>query len=868
MNLTSHSLSPFNFLANLVLQIHQAYFGAVNGTSHGQLASSLADKHLRSFLAGFTDRPGVPPAGYVLQPYLAATSFENYYLVCRTWPDTAVERQGMVFTHVLMLPLQQLAEVSELGTILNLLLSDPPSLAERSIALAPLTLDVPGVSPIDLGSEVPVSWLAVIKHLVDTPELTSVYTLGEAVCFQALLEALWHGLPVSLRAKLSWGIRFAPPGRKDITPLLVYVPAELEVKWRGEEVIQLATDEMNVPELPVDQLIFSRTHGVIFYEFLVAIEVSPQSFATLKRCQRAFQQYENLLAGTADVGELLALVRTIRQLQPDPDKARIIKSQAIEALTAGLLAGGVTEALALRAVPMDPFHTGIERLGYAVGIIVQNTFITANPDPTLQGNLLKYLAEPNPAIIEKWWRKAATASFTLTLAEGSESAAKAIWLGLSGAENVYTYVLTIIPHSSLWEQVLIKTVPPSLPVEVAEAVANFSDKRNWWGLFAASVGAAHAPAEALRKLVTAEKRLDIPVSPRVSELAKRVADVELIELAVELQNHQLEELAGEACARNPKLLASIDVIEQSWRTIWSISLSYSKSITVGLSKPTETINTFLGEVANGRAIDIQPLELIADSTYANVLHLPDRTALWDKLPIKLQPKFAAATLDELVEEILANNWDGAIEPILTKRAQSIDFIGKFLGLKRNDPVAVLTANSFLNNLTDNYLKDYISHLDTIDGIVASHLGKLVSNKRWALSANAILSKAKHNANFSLALSECSNMFSGLDRLIYHKLFGHQVTSDDAWNALENLMIALYEEGPSQGHIWKKAGGDVTKFTNTQTRRAQWESAIALLRDGGGGKDISAETLIHSALRDFKNNPNLQALANSQHLFKL
>ncbi|QKG51826.1 effector-associated domain EAD1-containing protein [Hymenobacter sp. BRD67] len=850
-----------------MLQIHQAYFGAVNGTSHGQLASSLGDKNLRSFLAGFTDRPGVPPAGYTLQPYLAATSFENYYLICRTWPDVAVERQGMVFTHVLMLPIQQLAEAPALGPVLDLLLNAPPSLAERPTTLNPFTLSASDSKLPESASEVPASWLVITKHLVDSSELTPVYAFSDAVHFQALLEALWHGLPVSLRARLSWGIRFTPPGSRDVTPLLVYVPAELEVKWRGKGVIQLDTDEMKTPELPIDQLLFGNEQGSNFRDFVAAIEVGPQSFEALKRCQRAFQQYKNLLTATADVGELLALVRTLRQLQPDPGKAIDIKRQSIKALTEALLTDGATEAMALRAVPMESFQTGAEQLGKAVGVVIERAVTAANSDPTLQGNLLQYLAEANPAIIESWWHEAAATAFTQTLSAGSEAAAKVIWLGLAGNPNVRAYVLETVPDTAAWEQVLSQTVPASLSTVTADVVTTFSVRRNWWDLFAAAVGAAYAPAEAVRKQVKAENGLHLSTSTRVSKLAKKVADSDLVELAVELRSKQLQELAGDACGRNPKLLALIDASQQSWRAIWSVSLSYTKSLTAGLSKPKETIDVFLTEVSTGRANDTQILELIAASTFANVLHLPERSNLWDKLPTRLQSKFIVATLDELVEEILANSWEGDIEPVLVKRAQSIEFIGKFLREKRNDPAAVLSVNTLLQNLTDAYLKDYINNLISINGIVAVQLGQLVAVQGWNLSARSILEKARYNTDFLPALNECAGMFGFIDKLIHSKLFGHQVTKADAWSAFEETMAHLYEEGPDKDNIWKRAGGDVTKLTNAQSRRAQWTAAIGLLRYGGGGKKISAESLIRAALDDYKNNSNLQALAGLQHLFK-
>ena len=54
------------------------------------------------------------------------------------------------------------------------------------------------------------------------------------------------------------------------------------------------------------------------------------------------------------------------------------------------------------------------------------------------------------------------------------------------------------------------------------------------------------------------------------------------------------------------------------------------------------------------------------------------------------------------------------------------------------------------------------------------------------------------------------------------------------NNLVNKLSSLYEKGPEEKNIWKRAGGDVSILTNDENRKSQWYSAIDTLNKGGGG----------------------------------
>ncbi len=76
--------------------------------------------------------------------------------------------------------------------------------------------------------------------------------------------------------------------------------------------------------------------------------------------------------------------------------------------------------------------------------------------------------------------------------------------------------------------------------------------------------------------------------------------------------------------------------------------------------------------------------------------------------------------------------------------------------------------------------------------------------------------------------------------------------------LSKVLADLYREGPGDNEIWSRAGGDLSRLTLGGSGLAMWHSALRLLRRGGGGADITIDTLVATALDDFPDNFELEA----------
>ncbi|KAB7647437.1 effector-associated domain EAD1-containing protein [Polymorphobacter fuscus] len=77
--------------------------------------------------------------------------------------------------------------------------------------------------------------------------------------------------------------------------------------------------------------------------------------------------------------------------------------------------------------------------------------------------------------------------------------------------------------------------------------------------------------------------------------------------------------------------------------------------------------------------------------------------------------------------------------------------------------------------------------------------------------------------------------------------------------IEQILPDLFPLGPTDQDIWLRAGGDVSRLRLSGNGRAQWYGALRLISQGGGGGNISRDSLIDAALDEFPAHRELRGL---------
>jgi nucleoside phosphorylase len=88
---------------------------------------------------------------------------------------------------------------------------------------------------------------------------------------------------------------------------------------------------------------------------------------------------------------------------------------------------------------------------------------------------------------------------------------------------------------------------------------------------------------------------------------------------------------------------------------------------------------------------------------------------------------------------------------------------------------------------------------------------------------------------------------------------HPVSKEAIWTRLEVIAAELYPKGPTDSEIWSRADGDVSVLDLNLSGRAAWHAALRKLRQGGGGRGISLNSLLSAMRSDFPNHTLLQAM---------
>jgi len=74
--------------------------------------------------------------------------------------------------------------------------------------------------------------------------------------------------------------------------------------------------------------------------------------------------------------------------------------------------------------------------------------------------------------------------------------------------------------------------------------------------------------------------------------------------------------------------------------------------------------------------------------------------------------------------------------------------------------------------------------------------------------------------------------------------------------LFEIACKLYPRGVEDRKIWDRAGGNLSMVTLNTQGKGQWFEAIRLIEQGGGGAEITLNTLIQAMLEDFTQNKDL------------
>jgi len=837
------------------IKIHQAYFGEVN-RSHSCIDIELDDTDLKSFLTSFTDRPGAIPLGISLKPYISGTSFSNYYILTKTFSDECSSRSGMVFTHVLIIDLNEFLIIKNLNEVFKLFVDGIPS--EKTIEKISLLKESFSVKE-NISDLLPTYIQETASALLGNK--TPVIFCGELPAFEETLAKIWLGLPEGLRNKLKFRVSFTQndiENRDDL--LLVYVQNNLISKWNGIEIVNSENSELIKIISPSIKLLVGQIANNPILDFIEKLNINLIEFDLIGMCDRAYTIYSKIEESNSD--SIIQLIRLLSKLSPDQNDGKQIKVKVLNKLKDLLINGKHWNLKSFRNISFNAFENGELIISQAMTSFIVEVF--------------KNSTEINLAIVSEWiniaasnekrtdyWHKTVNKSLVSIMNSEDENTIKNIWKLVNNSDLIVSIVFNFVSKQKKQEIILRKYFPTNLKVESAKAIEVIAKKRNWFLLHADCLLTHLKTNETVKEQLKIESKLDFDESIGFIYLCKKLSNPDIIKLTLEHKDRKLIKIIGDLSLSDKSLFTNIDLSKTVWLEILSESLKKTKDLNYGSAidsaKKAKLIYT---KIIDGDVIPEIILELLSKSVYADLKHINDRTSFWKKIPLQFKEAFLISTARGVIEKLINNKLVGIeIESELKGIIISDNFMSMILNMYHNKIGDILIIYSQFPDLKDKFLADYIwNYKSTITSIQSEQLGNFVLSRNYYLSSSMIFEKAKYNESFRIALNKCKNLLSlGFwDSFKWSYLFGSEIDENIAFSALTELVLKLYPKGPEENDIWKRSEGNISKLTSQKTREENWRSAINGLKNGQGS-EITVKTLFKEMEKDFPQNSEINSL---------
>jgi hypothetical protein len=837
------------------LRVYQALYGE-RQKAHTFLNASPDTPEICKEIRPLTDRPGYVPPGIDWMPYLSGFSFKQFYVFSRTFPDVHATRPGMVFTHCLIIDIDDVVRCSDITQILRLLLEEPI----KDTLLETLDIDV-SENQINFQSY-PEGFINLLSQIIKYENGNSpVVWIGQEG-FEQALTTLWNYLWSSSRRAMKFRLSFDPQDVEEQQLNLVYTPNQLAAKWRSFSTVK--SSDTDRPLTLVAQYILGIPSGAPLRELITQLSVEPSSFSELTRIERCHQYILSLDRGEADCDAIRSLARTLGTISASPNQGKELKAKVIQSLANATLSGEGRDVLALRNFDVGPYSSGASIVGDAISAWVRSAFTQS---PEVPSEVLSEIVDASFAQpLQPKWSQAVHSGLRDAFDNWSANTAAKVW-DVWALQSDINRLGDCIPITGQIDKALALATPSNLGTALGESVSKFALKSRMGRLYAAALTVTYDPDEAILRFLelTDEQAFDEGSCVLIEE----VSGEHILALALSGADERLIDLAANVCRSNSVFLQDLDPTAEVWRAIWLRTIQLGSPVWMGITDSTSVLHTVLDLRISGTPIEEELIEAIGSTPEASLLMYPNRAALWDTLSKTLRVPYVEKTAARWLDEFFS----GSAEQIDFDRVLEQEIIRQFV--MRWDPffdnathLLLTFSQNFVRFREDDFNVAFDKFLDSkqplkvLDG---RGMGRLFERRRWSVTVNRVFTIWRYGKRDELhAILEESKSLLGIFKWIELSLsrgYDSTISANDFWAALNELAVDLYQWGPDEKDIWSRAGGEYSSVRSGNGKE-KWRDALNDLRRGGGGKDISVERLLDKMLADYPRNDNLKLIRES------
>ena len=821
------------------MQIEQALYGECRG-GHSLLASS-GDDALSTEIVQRLDLPDTAPPGVEWSPFLRGFPYEDQYVLSRTFHDTGASRGGMVFSHALLAPLDEIGETPDLGPLLKLLATSDRQRPE------PTTVQLVGTEPR----------IAQATDLVDAAEALGAsrqlpVVRLDHVGFDDLVVALWAHLLPKIRRGFVFRLSFDPHDLVETPrPALVCTPRGMAARWSEYPVIRSAA--RRAPGSLAGAILSGHGKAAPLIEFMHNMGVKPATFSDLRMAEQAY----SLEIAERTFERHVGAMRLIGKLSPDADAGEERKKVLVRRLCDLLSAARAEEILRLRNLDLSAFLApnrvwkGLERW------VAENSYPQDQDVDML--SVLEDATAGNHAVQE--WRTAVLNGVAVATRSPRFSFPKAFWRWLEIRLEIALAVFRHVPDEAGVEERLATSTPRNLDDAAAKRLATQALSRGWIRLHGAVLSASCSTLDAARRQIAVDT--DSEFIEGLQWALRHAKPAEFVDCALEIEDPRMPRLAGEAVAKHPRLLARVDLTAIKAQEIWREALTIDSESWRGPADPEASFRSILDRLLDGGDTDTSLIERLSDSPVGDLGTYPRRAELWSRIGGVARHNLLATT---------AKGWLGKADSVGVPLLPENDLQTAILADERLEltldvliPDRVGAAVRIVADL-DRYdqqqflrlLRKSTSRTGSMAILDAESIGRLVLERRWREVAADLVGQYRTGRwDLKPAVRACCDMLDFWDRF---SLGVVAVSDREKWEALRELGTELYPSGPDDLELWERSGGDGADLSAGGDGRTRWRKAVRNIRNGRGP---TASALLHAMMEDFPNNERIPYLAGDR-----
>ena len=604
------------------------------GRAHDVLASTLPDDLARS-LAHYLDLPGQLPPGFDLNSYVSGFPHGDRYVFARTSIDPVAARQGMVFSHALVADVDIVQGLSDVTAVFSLLKATRPLTPTASN----ITLNVSGIQPRTQPS----------PHLCD---LLSTSSDGPAIIvgpsiLEDVIVGLWPKLLPAMRSALRFRLSFGPEEADISNVHIVAVPSITATRWPESRLANLICS----PELArtaTGRFLTDALEGDL-RAFLSALSIECTSFQTLELSCRALEM-SNV---EGDFSKTLVSLRLIGSLQPDPNKAKSIKTSLLNCLAAQPGPISASDFLALRNFNLAPFSQKaafLKKLTERFGHFFES-------DPGIDALVPISHSAFDPAQSTDDWQRAYRGALSELSTTGARSVAPLLWMTLSKHPQLGQLLLEQVAGASSMDEAMMASVD-NVEILASKKLSNDLITAKFI-LTEATLLIRRYDGDVTKALMEACKRDRKRFGDHaVKHVLEQIEPSELLSATLAVNDPLVTAAAAAAVVSEPRILGVHSLRQPRIQAIWIEALTLDK-VAWEIQLDTESFRNDVFDLLLDGVLTPTLVTILASSPLGNALDYPRRAAIWCALPDSCRDTFLSNTASAWIRSLPKNVSDTA-----------------------------------------------------------------------------------------------------------------------------------------------------------------------------------------------------------------